>query len=138
MLLDDDGHSWEVGAMPFFMEKNGTRYTSRTFVMLVFARLDSAEAPLADLRYHINQTTNSLIMQTVIIVVVSSLVILIVMQVGIAYITKPLETVRKVSDEIVGIMALEERQRDYSNAISEVHCTPTHVYIYIPFFSFIG
>ncbi len=119
--LDNNGISWIVTSVPFFDAVDGSNSaTFKSLIMLVFSRVDLAEAPLLDLNSQINTTSTSLAIVTILITVGCFIVLFGVLLVLVKLISGPLVEIQKIALSIIEVSAEDERYRNYSLLLSNV------------------
>ena len=115
---DPTGVEWIVSIVPFFQtatftSSNPSPPTVATLAVLVFANKKVAQATLNDFNDQISNTTNDIFKTTIIIIACTAIAVILFMIVLILLITAPLETMRKLSHEIMEISAEDEDKKDY-------------------------
>ena len=117
---DPDGVTWVVSPYPFFHpgSSNNPSNTNNSLVILVFAEKSLAAKSLDSLNANIDTTTNTIIDATIITIVCTVVATIFFCFLTIEYIiARPLETMRKISEEIIRVSAEDDDQRDYRGAL---------------------
>ena len=108
---DSSGTEWFVTVTTFFPTGASE---SDSLVILVFTNKHDAQAPVRALNSKITTTTNQVMPRTVIIVCATVGAVIVAVYLLVLYITRPLEVMRKISEDMVHISAEEEEERDYA------------------------
>jgi hypothetical protein len=118
---DPDGVTWVVSPYPFFQpgSPNNPSNSNNSLVILVFARRSLAAKSLDSLNDNIDTTTSTIIDATIITIVCTVVATIVLGFLMIEYIiARPLETMRRISEEIIRVSAEDSEQRDYRGALS--------------------
>ena len=121
---DPTGIEWIVSVVPFFettayTSKNPSPPLSKTLAILVFADKAAAQSVLNDFNSNINTTTSKIFTATIIIIACTAGIVILLMIALIFFITAPLETMRKLSHEIMEISAEDEDKKDYGEILQK-------------------
>jgi hypothetical protein len=108
--------TWYVSVETFFPSGTGNE---NAFMMLVFSKKSLAEQPLISLKQNINKTTASVSQSTIIIICVTIGGVMLLVSLMLSYIIEPLNTMRKISGELIQLSTEEEENRDYANVLLE-------------------
>lgn len=117
---DLDGVIWVVSPYPFFQpgSPNNPSNINNSLVILVFARRSLAAKSLDSLNDNIDATTSAIIDATIITIVCTVVATIVLGFLMIEYIiARPLETMRRISEEIIRVSAEDSDQRDYRGAL---------------------
>jgi hypothetical protein len=113
---DVHDQTWYVSVETFFPSGTGNE---NAFMMLVFSKKSLAEQPLISLKQNINKTTASVSQSTIIIICVTIGGVMLLVSLMLSYIIEPLNTMRKISGELIQLSTEEEENRDYANVLQE-------------------
>lgn len=108
---DVTGKGWIVSVEAFFPDVNG----NNELALLVFAEAYISLEPLRSLQSNIDGTTGLIVVETIIIVCCTVGAVLVLVAALVVYITRPLEVMRNISNDIVRISAKDEASRDYTD-----------------------
>jgi hypothetical protein len=120
---DPKGVTWIVSPYPFFQPGsiNSPSNSGNQLVILVFAQRALAEASLDSLNSNINTTTNSILMSTIIIIACTIAATILLCFLVIEYIARPLEAMRRISEEIAEMSAEDEDKKDYRSVLQKAY-----------------
>ena len=120
---DPKGVTWIVSPYPFFQPGsiNSPSNSGNQLVILVFAQRALAEASLDSLNSNINTTTNSILISTIIIIACTIAATILLCFLVIEYIARPLEAMRRISEEIAEMSAEDEDKKDYRSVLQKAY-----------------
>mmetsp|Transcript_20198 Transcript_20198/g.28960 ORF Transcript_20198/g.28960 Transcript_20198/m.28960 type:complete len:1519 (+) Transcript_20198:482-5038(+) len=120
--IDAGGVTWIVSVVPFFpSSQSGTSTLSNTLSILVFAQRSLAESSLDSLKSNIRTTTVQITTVTIIIILCTVVGTMLLVYGVIYFITGPLETMRRISQEIMDISAEDEDRKDYQSVLQKAY-----------------
>ena len=89
--------------------------------ILVFSKYSELESPLIALNDNIHTTTQSVTIYTIITVLGTMLLTILLVTIVVQYITKPLEVMRHISEDVVKMITEDEENKDYTNLIQRAY-----------------
>ena len=111
---DSDGIKWMVVCNAFFPT---TVSNTDSLSILVFSKYSELEFPLLALKDNIDSTTSTVTIYTIITVCGTMLITLLLVACVIHIITKPLETMRGISEDVVKMTTEDEDSKDYTELV---------------------
>lgn len=120
---DPHGITWIVSVYPFFRpgQTNDPSSSNNQLVILVFAQRSLAENDLDSLNSNINSTTNQIVIVTIIIIACTVALTILLVFLVIEYITRPLESMRSISEDIAEMQAEDEDKKDYRAVLRKAY-----------------
>lgn len=118
---DVHNEEYVISAVPFFpTAQTGDASTlTNSLVILVFARKAVVESALIKLTTAINDSTADIVTHISIIMVVTVLSTIVLLGIAISYITRPLEAMRQISEEIILQSAEEDGRKEYQSILTQ-------------------
>jgi len=117
---DESGVDWIVSVVPFFPSSHsGTSTLSNTLSILVFAKRSLAESALDSMNSNIKSTTVQITIITIIIILCTVVGTILLSYSVIYFITGPLETMKRISQEIMDMSAEDEDRKDYQSVLQK-------------------
>jgi hypothetical protein len=120
---DPEGVRWIVSTNPFFpTAQSGSPYTlTDTLSILVFAKKAEAEKNLDSLNRNIESTTTAITTSTVVIICCTVAGTILLVFLVVDYLARPLESMRRISEEIMEMAAEDEEKKDYLGVIQKAY-----------------
>ena len=117
---DGSGVSWRAASVPLFLTRSDGAFSSKyALVLVVFARQDEAESPLASLRSSIDATYNRATIPTAIIIALVVGIVSFLLSVLFFFVVKPLQKMIEISTTIVQMAAEDDDHKDYTAVIQD-------------------